>query len=75
MTAIDVAPGEAASADRSAPVVDRPAPTDRLRRFGSALVRGRADDPAWVRPALLALLGATALLYLWSLSESGWAGS
>ena len=38
-------------------------------------VRGRADDPAWARPALLALLGATALLYLWNLSSSGWANS
>ena len=37
--------------------------------------RGDADDPAWARPALLALLGATALLYLWGLGESGWANS
>ena len=75
MTATDVASDPAASADRSAPVEDRPSPTGRLRRFGWGLVRGRADDPAWVRPALLALLGATALLYLWSLSESGWANA
>jgi 4-amino-4-deoxy-L-arabinose transferase-like glycosyltransferase len=31
------------------------------------------DDPAWVRPSLLALLAGTALLYLWALSASGWA--
>ena len=31
------------------------------------------DDPAWVRPAVLGLLAATAALYLWKLSESGWA--
>ena len=37
------------------------------------LLRGRADDPAWARPALLGLLAATALLYLWALSASGWA--
>ena len=37
--------------------------------------RGRPDDPAWVRPALLTLLGATALLYLWDLGASGWANS
>jgi 4-amino-4-deoxy-L-arabinose transferase-like glycosyltransferase len=37
------------------------------------LVRGRRDDPRWVRPALLGLLGATALLYLWGLGASGWA--
>ncbi|MFI7435988.1 mannosyltransferase YkcB-related protein [Micromonospora haikouensis] len=36
--------------------------------------RGRRD-PAWVRPALAALLLATALLYLWGLGASGWANS
>ncbi len=38
-------------------------------------VRGRADDPAWARPALLGLLALTALLYLWDLGSSGWANS
>ncbi len=38
-------------------------------------LRGRADDAAWVRPALLALLSATAMLYLWGLGASGWANS
>jgi 4-amino-4-deoxy-L-arabinose transferase-like glycosyltransferase len=42
---------------------------DRLAR----LLRGRAGDPAWARPSLLGLLAATALLYLWALSASGWA--
>ncbi len=37
--------------------------------------RGPADDAPWVRPALLGLLGATALLYLWGLGASGWANS
>ncbi|WP_432065103.1 glycosyltransferase family 39 protein [Streptomyces sp. C10-9-1] len=37
--------------------------------------RGRAEDPAWARPALLALLAATALLYLWNLDSSGYANS
>ncbi|MEV4626916.1 glycosyltransferase family 39 protein [Micromonospora sp. NPDC049523] len=32
-------------------------------------------SPAWVRPALAALLLATALLYLWGLGASGWANS
>jgi 4-amino-4-deoxy-L-arabinose transferase-like glycosyltransferase len=31
--------------------------------------------PAWGRPALAALLAATAFLYLWSLNESGWANA
>ncbi len=30
-------------------------------------------DPAWARPALWLLLAATAALYLWNLSASGWA--
>jgi 4-amino-4-deoxy-L-arabinose transferase-like glycosyltransferase len=37
--------------------------------------RGREDDPVWVRPALLGLLGLTAVLYLWGLSASGWANA
>jgi 4-amino-4-deoxy-L-arabinose transferase-like glycosyltransferase len=40
-----------------------------------AVVRGRAGDPAWVRPALFGLLGGTALLYLAGLGASGWANS
>ncbi|HTZ09646.1 MAG TPA: glycosyltransferase family 39 protein, partial [Acidimicrobiales bacterium] len=46
-------------------------PPGRLR----GLYRGRPEDPAWVRPALLVLLGATAALYLWDLGASGWANS
>jgi 4-amino-4-deoxy-L-arabinose transferase-like glycosyltransferase len=30
-------------------------------------------DPRWVRPAVLGLLVATAVLYLWGLGSSGWA--
>jgi len=41
----------------------------RLRR----LLRGPARDPQWARPALLALLAVTALLYLWDLSRNGYA--
>ena len=36
------------------------------------LVRGRDDDPSWVRPALLALLAGTGVLYVWGLGASGW---
>ena len=46
----------------------------RTDRFAS-LVRGRAEDAAWVRPALIALLALTAVLYLWGLGASGWANS
>jgi 4-amino-4-deoxy-L-arabinose transferase-like glycosyltransferase len=46
-----------------------PAPPSRKER----LLRARPGDPAWARPALLALLVATALLYLVGLSRNGWA--
>jgi len=38
-----------------------------------ALARPDESRPRWVRPALLALLAATAVLYLWALGSSGWA--
>ena len=47
------------------------ASTGRVRR----MVRGKPDDPAWVRPALLVLLVGTGVLYLWGLGASGWANS
>ncbi|MEV8097476.1 glycosyltransferase family 39 protein [Kitasatospora sp. NPDC085879] len=47
----------------------------RLRTLPGRTWRGRPDDPAWVRPAFLALLAATAVLYFWNLSASGWANS
>src|SRR5664280_2659802 len=43
-----------------------PTPRGRFARLG----RGHPGDPAWVRPALLVLLAATGLLYLWNLSAS-----
>jgi len=45
----------------------------RTRWSARSIVRGRTDDPVWVRPALLGLLAATALLYLVGLAASGWA--
>src|ERR1700678_1081061 len=44
---------------------------DRLR----ALMRGDLSDPAWARPALLGLLGVTAVAYLMDLTASGYANS
>ena len=37
--------------------------------------RGAVRDTAWARPALIALLALTALLYLWDLGASGWANA
>jgi 4-amino-4-deoxy-L-arabinose transferase-like glycosyltransferase len=61
VTAISTQPGAAQAAGR--------APGRRLAR----LLHGRPGDPAWARPALLALLLATALPYLAGLSRNGWA--
>ena len=41
----------------------------------ACFVRGKESDAPWVRPALLALLAATAVLYLWDLGASGWGNS
>lgn len=43
--------------------------------FLTRVWRGRPDDPRWARPAFLGLLLATAVLYLWNLSASGYANS
>jgi len=40
-----------------------------------ALVRGRAQDPAWARPALLGVLALTAFLYMWGLDRNGYGNS
>ncbi|GAA0794862.1 ArnT family glycosyltransferase [Spirilliplanes yamanashiensis] len=57
------------------PIAARPTANPAPRRGPAALLRGRPDDPAWARPALLALLAATAVLYLWGLGASGWANA
>lgn len=62
----------------SAPELQRVAATrtttqapPRAARF----LRGAEEDSPLVRPALLGLLFATAVLYLWGLGASGWANS
>ncbi|MGW7275659.1 ArnT family glycosyltransferase [Streptomyces sp. NPDC054864] len=45
------------------------------RTLPARLWRGRPDDPRWARPAFLGLLLATAVLYFWNLSASGYANS
>ena len=40
-----------------------------------SLVRGRATDPAWVRPALGAVLALAALLCLWNLTANGYSNT
>lgn len=43
--------------------------------FARRLWRGRPQDPRWARPAFWALLLATAALYFYNLSSSGYANS
>src|SRR5690348_11604002 len=60
--------------DRTPPHQGRKALPQR-RNLAIRLLRDPADSPAWVRPAVLALLIGTALLYLWNLSASGYSNS
>ncbi|MGY1839012.1 MULTISPECIES: glycosyltransferase family 39 protein [unclassified Modestobacter] len=57
------------------PPAASPAPAAPQPSRTRGALRGRATDPVWVRPALLGLLLATALLYLWDLAASGWANA
>lgn len=51
------------------------APAAPAASLGRRTWRGRPDDPAWARPALLALLLCTLVLYLYDLGASGYANS
>jgi 4-amino-4-deoxy-L-arabinose transferase-like glycosyltransferase len=68
---LDVLPDTGAPAAPAPPTWPPGPRRGRVARF----VRGKESDAAWVRPALLALLVATAVLYLWDLGASGWANS
>ncbi|MEU3086128.1 ArnT family glycosyltransferase [Streptomyces massasporeus] len=76
-TGRDAGPG-----NRTHPQSPSPAPADApgasgatKRPFVRRLWHGRPEDPRWARPAFLALLLATAALYLYNLSASGYANS
>jgi 4-amino-4-deoxy-L-arabinose transferase-like glycosyltransferase len=66
-----VAPPVGVAGEPSAPAT----PAATRRDVPGRILRGRPEDPAWARPALLALLAGTGLLYLWSLGASGWANA
>ncbi|RDI55312.1 glycosyltransferase family 39 protein [Nocardia mexicana] len=51
-----------------------PAPNEGESRF-TRILFGPPDQPRWARPGLLVLLIATAVLYLWDLTNSGWANT
>ncbi len=64
-------PDQAVDPSSGAPRRSSSGPRERTRRW----LHGAPEDPAWARPALVALLVATAVLYLWDLGASGWANS
>ncbi|MFJ4800301.1 glycosyltransferase family 39 protein [Streptomyces murinus] len=59
----------------SPPPAAAPEAASRPSSLAHRLWRGRPEDPRWARPALLGLLAATLLLYLYDLSASGYANS
>jgi 4-amino-4-deoxy-L-arabinose transferase-like glycosyltransferase len=61
-------------AEGTGPPTDPPTPAPPSGWL-SRVVRGRPQDPAWVRPALVVLLVGTGFLYLWGLGASGWGNS
>lgn len=40
-----------------------------------AIVRGRTDEPAWIRVAFVGVIALAALLYVWNLAASGYANT
>ncbi|MEV2218625.1 glycosyltransferase family 39 protein [Nocardia vinacea] len=50
-----------------------PRHADGYRKRSTRWLFGPPDQPRWARPGLWTLLAATAVLYLWGLSKSGWA--
>ncbi|MEU0387186.1 glycosyltransferase family 39 protein [Streptomyces chartreusis] len=69
--------GQSPDSWASRPSAPAPAPDagEPERPLPQRLWRGRPEDPRWARPAFLALLLATAVLYLYNLSASGYANS
>jgi 4-amino-4-deoxy-L-arabinose transferase-like glycosyltransferase len=63
----------APSAAAAPPVPARSAPARSAAAPSAAAPPARPADPRWARPAFLALLLVTGVLYLWDLSASGWA--
>ncbi|WP_217235901.1 glycosyltransferase family 39 protein [Streptomyces sp. AC555_RSS877] len=57
------------------PAPSAPQSGEPRQPFVRRLWRGRPEDPRWARPAFLGLLLATAALYLYNLSASGYSNS
>jgi 4-amino-4-deoxy-L-arabinose transferase-like glycosyltransferase len=57
------------------PLAARTGRTMPVRALLRTLVRGRAADPAWERPAAIGLIAMAAVLYTWQLDVSGYANA
>ncbi|WP_329339200.1 glycosyltransferase family 39 protein [Streptomyces sp. NBC_01352] len=57
------------------PAPPAPESGESKQPFVRRLWRGRPEDPRWARPSFLGLLLATAVLYLYNLSASGYSNS
>ncbi|WP_410809473.1 glycosyltransferase family 39 protein [Micromonospora sp. 067-2] len=57
------------------PDPDAPPPPPATRPHDEHPPPAARESPTWARPALVVLLLATGLLYLWGLGASGWANS
>ncbi|MEU6650313.1 glycosyltransferase family 39 protein [Streptomyces sp. NPDC046900] len=68
-------PQAAPPQEPAVPSAPAPGSGEPKQPFARRIRRGRPEDPRWVRPAFLGLLLATALLYLYDLSASGYANS
>ncbi|MFC9291774.1 ArnT family glycosyltransferase, partial [Streptomyces sp. NPDC057052] len=68
-------PGTAPPATPREPDAPAPGAGESKQPLARRLWRGRPEDPRWARPALLGLLLATCVLYLYDLSASGYANS
>jgi 4-amino-4-deoxy-L-arabinose transferase-like glycosyltransferase len=66
---------QAPDAPQTSPVPGAPSVQNRSAGWGQRVWRGRSEDPSWARPALIGLLVATAVFYLYNLTASGWANS
>ncbi|MFI0964434.1 ArnT family glycosyltransferase [Streptomyces sp. NPDC021080] len=68
-------PSASAPPPEHAPPPAAPGAGEPQQPFLRRVRRGRPEDPRWARPAFLGLLLATAVLYLYGLSASGYANS
>lgn len=77
MNAMTFSPGPAATSTSppTEELADGPDESGTTPSRFQRLIRGNTEDPTWARPALFALLAATALLYTYGLTSNGWANS